>query len=247
AAFCRGLGAVRPEGRARPLPGPRRGGLPARAAAEPRDDSPPRRAGGALRHGGRAPGGARRRRRRDAHRAARLAHRRLNTARTLSAKSVPGVQVGRAPLHPPVQPEKRHPVAATALRRSGFPAVNVLPQRGVHRTAPLPTAVIRSGIRSGPNTAETATGPSSLTLQMLFPLQPPVQRTKRDVAVPSGASITWLPGSHWVVHVAVHETPGRSDETVPAPEKATVRPTGGTSSRCSQGELLMSSQPGRCP
>ncbi len=97
-------------------------------------------------------------------------------------------------------------------------------------------------MRSGPNTADTDAACASVSEQPARPVQAPVQRTKRSVAAASASSWTAEPESHCVVHEVVHETPGRSLVTEPAPENETVRPTWDTSSRCSHSESWMSGQ-----
>src|SRR5262249_7612504 len=147
------------------------------------------------------------------------------------------------PLHaPPDQPANFQPLAATAARRSTLPAANVFAHLGVHVILPWPAVDRRTGMRSGPNTADTVAACASVSAQSARPLQAPLQRTKRSVG--AGAASSWRtePESHWVVHDTVHETPGRSLVTEPAPENETVRPTCGTSSRCSHSESWMSGQ-----
>ena len=109
---------------ARALPGARRLRLHPLAAGEPRDDPPPRRPRGTLEHRRRAARRADGHRRVGAHRAARVAQRRLNAACTDSAKSVAGRHVGLRALARPAPADEPEALGGHGAQRQRVAAGN---------------------------------------------------------------------------------------------------------------------------
>ncbi len=177
---------------------------------------------------------------------------RAKTARAAAAFVIGTLQVGRLPVHAPLQRANRQPLAGVAASRTPLNEVKDAAQRdrqasprGVERTSPLPATLTESLNLAVANSAVTEAGAVRAATHSPAPRHAPPQRTSRIPLAGTASSTTFVPRSHSTEHVAVQSGPGWKETTLPAPRTATVSTT--WSPTClSQEESCTSNQLPEC-
>ena len=147
----------------------------------------------------------------------------LKVAVTDAAAFIVTVQV-LVPVQAPLQPEKKKPVPGAAVRVTTAPLVNeaehVAPQEipaGELVTVPVPALVTVSAKDGNAKVAVTARTALIVTVQVLVPVQAPLQPVKIDPAAGAAVSVTTVPVVKEVEQVAPQEMPAGALVTVPLP------------------------------
>ena len=150
----------------------------------------------------------------------------------VAAAPIVGVHVA-VPLHAPLQPAKKEPVAAVAVNVACDPKRNVALHRLPHAMpcgslvtvpAPVPVFVTLTGKLSRSNTAVTCIAAASVTVQPPLPEHDPVHATNFEPVAGCGVSDTVVPQSNVFVHVDPQSIPEGvlTTEPVPVPVVETV-------------------------